>query len=203
MPGYCCWCRWAPDVWCRAFSCLGTRLGGSKMHALSPVRIYSHKSSGTYLQYIVSSSCVCRLEQCYLRLHVANRHISGRYRQQLSQLFSLRCHSHCDVIGAMTYGHTDTLPCLIYRDICPVCEIRQRLWLSGWDSDCHVGNVQLSLRLKRVTENGVHCSQTLLHHFTKSSVTVGVSGAGNGETCDVKILSVITFVADWSREADC
>jgi len=82
--------------------------------------------------------------------HVANRHISGRYRQRLSQLLSLWRHSHYDVIrtaraydarnprlsqlsslwrlsllswprpALRTYVRTDTLPRLIYKDCRPI-----------------------------------------------------------------------------------
>jgi len=52
------------------------------------------------------------LERCKPWPHVANRHISSRHCQRLSQLFSLWCNSHYDVIGATpsvtdvrTYGH--------------------------------------------------------------------------------------------------
>jgi len=139
MPGYCYWCRWAPDVWCGAISCLGTRLGGSKMHALSPVRIYSHKSSGTYLQYSVSSSCLCRLGHCNLWPHVASCHISGRYRQRLSQLFSLWRHSHCDVIGAMLSITDIRTPYRVWYTEIFAQSVKSD---SGWGSDCHVGDVQ-------------------------------------------------------------
>jgi len=55
-----------------------------------------------------------QLERCNQWPHVANCHISGRYRQQLNQLLSLRRRSHYDVIRyraghsqlyGCTYGH--------------------------------------------------------------------------------------------------
>jgi len=57
------------------------------------------------------------LERCNPWPHVANRHISGRYRQRLSQLLLLWRHwRHAQRYGRTKVFLTDTLPRLIYRD---------------------------------------------------------------------------------------
>ena len=93
---------------------------------LLPISCISEKAIVTKLRWnrwngavpLLSAQCIqVILERCSPWPHVIIRHISRRYRQWLSQLLSLWCHSHYDVIRywaghsqhyVLTYGHFTT-----------------------------------------------------------------------------------------------